>query len=116
MSFWMSRINDIIKTIGGHNLLSTPSLEAFDNPEISGLLERYLPGACGISAQERARVFRTAWDFAGSALGSRVELYERYYLGSRQRCQQTDNIVAQKTQKWGQLDEFLRESGVLPQS
>jgi aromatic ring hydroxylase len=56
-----------------------------------------------------ARIFRTAWDFAGSALGGRVELYERFYLSSRQRNLALDHLVAQSTGSWGQLDEFLRE-------
>ena len=113
MPFWMARVNEIIKTIGGASLLSTPSLELFNNPEISDLLHRYMPGAKGIAAEERAQVFRTAWDFAGSALGGRVELYERYYLSSRQRCQQVDHMVAQMNGEGGAFNDFLTQSGVL---
>ena len=76
-------VNDIIKQLGSHNLLATPSLAAFDHPELGPLLERYLPGANGVSARDRAQVFRAAWDLAGSALGGRVELYERFYLASQ---------------------------------
>ena len=78
MPMWMVRVNDIIDTLGAHNLLVTPSSNTFDDPRMRQLLERYMPGANGMSAQERSRIFRTAWDFSGSALGSRVELYERF--------------------------------------
>ena len=46
----------------------------------------------GIDAEERAAVFRLAWDFVGSALGSRNELYERNYLSSAR----TNRINAHK--------------------
>jgi aromatic ring hydroxylase len=111
MPMWMARVNEIIETLGGHNLLCTPSLSAFEDAQLAPLLQRYLPGANGIPAEQRARIFRTAWDFAGSALGGRVELYERFYLSSRQRNLALDHLVAQATGNWGQVAEFLRECG-----
>lgn len=114
MPVWMARVNDIIKTMGAHYLLATPSVDLFDHPRIGKMLETYLPGACGIDGRERAQIFRTAWDFAGSALGGRVELYERFYLASRQRNTAMDHMFAQSRGGWGQVHEFLNESGVLP--
>lgn len=107
MPEWMIRVNEIIKTIGSHNLLATPSLAAFDNPELAPMLEKYLPGAGDISAQERSRIFRTAWDFAGSALGSRIELYERFYLGSVGRARMLEHIKGQRNGDKGIVWEFL---------
>ena len=109
MPQWMVRINEIIETLGGHNLLCTPAIAAFDDAQLAPLLQRFLPGANGIPAEQRARIFRAAWDFAGSALGSRVELYERFYLSSRQRNLALDHLVAQSTQTWGQLADYLGE-------
>lgn len=108
MPTWMIRVNEIIETLGAHHLLCTPAAAAFDDPRLKPLLERYMPGANGISAQERSRIFRTAWDFAGSGLGSRVELYERFYLASRQRNLTTDHFMAQQSQQWGQVREYLK--------
>jgi len=107
MPSWMVRVNDIIKSLGSHNLLATPSLAAFDNPEIGALLETYLPGANGVSARERAQVFRTAWDFAGSALGGRVELYERFYLASQPKNFTRDHTQTLAEGGFGQFKEFL---------
>lgn len=108
MPGWMERVNQIFKAIGSHNLLATPSLAAFDNPEMADLLERYMPGANGVSARERAQVFRTAWDFAGSALGGRVELYEKFYLASQPRNYARDHLQALQDQGFGDgLDGFL---------
>ncbi len=107
MPNWMVRVNEIIKTLGSHNLLATPSLAAFDDPAIGHLLERYLPGANGIAARERAQVFRTAWDFAGSALGGRVELYERFYLGSQNKNFTRDHMQTMAEGGFGRFEDFL---------
>jgi aromatic ring hydroxylase len=108
MPTWMIRTNEIIKSLGSHNLLATPTLSAFDDPELGPLLEKYLPGSNGIGARERAQVFRIAWDFAGTALGGRVEHYERFYLAS-----QNKNFTREHTQTlaeggFGHLENFLK--------
>jgi 4-hydroxyphenylacetate 3-monooxygenase/anthranilate 3-monooxygenase (FAD)/4-hydroxyphenylacetate 3-monooxygenase len=107
MPGWMVRANDIIKTIGSHNLLATPALAAIEEPRIGPLIETYMPGANGMSARERARLFRTAWDFAGSALGGRIELYERFYLASAPRNQGLDHMIAQSQGQWTRLPEMF---------
>ena len=103
---WMPRVNEIIALIGSHNLLATPSRAGLDNPELRPWLERYLPGAGGGDAEARSRLFRTAWDFAGSALGARTELYERYYLASAARTYALAHIAAQKDREWDQVPAF----------
>lgn len=110
MSEWMIRVNEIIKTIGSHNLLATPTQAAFEDSRLGPLLERYLPGAKGIDARERARIFRTAWDFAGSALGSRIELYERFYLGSIGRARILEHQKAQRSGETGTVSDFLQHA------
>ena len=103
---WMPRVNEIIKLIGSHNLLATPARAGLENAELRPWLDRYLPGAGDGDAQERSRLFRTAWDFAGSALGARTELYERYYLASAARTYTLAHISAQKDRTWDQVPAF----------
>jgi len=112
MPGWMVKANDAIKTIGSHNLLATPSLDAIDNPEIGHLIKTYMPGSNGMSARERAKLFRTAWDFAGSALGGRVELYERFYLASAPRNFALDHMFAQMEREWTEVPAMLKAIGV----
>ncbi len=81
---WFPRVNEIIKLLGSHNLLATPSEAAFDNPELRPV-GQVPAGREPVRRQERVRLFRAAWDFAGTALGGRNELYERFYLGSAAR-------------------------------
>lgn len=82
MNQWMPRAIEIIKLIGRHNLLATPSREAFADEHLAALIEETLQPANGTSAQSRVALYRLAWDFAGSALAGRHDLYERFYIGS----------------------------------
>lgn len=111
MPGWMVRANEIIKTIGSHNLLATPTHDAIDHPEIGPLIQEFMPGSNGMSARERASLFRTAWDFAGSALGGRVELYERFYLASAPRNMALDHMFAQMERPWSQVPDMLAAAG-----
>ncbi|MGH1488134.1 MAG: 4-hydroxyphenylacetate 3-hydroxylase N-terminal domain-containing protein [Acidimicrobiales bacterium] len=79
---WFTRVNDIIKTVGSHNLLQVSSQQQIGDPRIKGLIDEFMPGANEISAEDRSNIFRLAWDFTGSQLGGRNELYERNYLSS----------------------------------
>jgi aromatic ring hydroxylase len=93
---WFPRVGEIITLIGSHNLLATPTQDQFGDPKLRPLIERYLHGAGDTRAEERAHVFRLAWDFVGSALASRNELYERFYLASGARNYQIAHAIASK--------------------
>ena len=103
---WMPRVNEIIKRIGSHNLLATPTRSGLEDPELRPWLDRYLPSAGGGDASERSRLFRTAWDFCGSALGARAELYERYYLASAARACILAHVAARKEREWDRVPAF----------
>jgi len=85
---WMPRVAEIITLIGSHNLLTTPSRAQLHDPKLRPLIDEMLHGADGAAANERAQVFRMAWDFVGSSLGGRGFLYERFYLTSASRNKQ----------------------------
>ncbi len=106
MPGWMVRTNDILKLIGSHNLLATPAEADFEDETLKPLLAHYLRGADNANAKDRARLFRTAWDMAGSALGGRVELYERFYLASAARNYSLAHMMAQRTQDWHNVPDF----------
>jgi 4-hydroxyphenylacetate 3-monooxygenase len=88
LAVWMPRVAEIITLIGSHNLLTTPSRAQLDDPKMRPLIDEMLSGADGVAADERAAVFRLAWDFVGSSLGGRGFLYERFYLTSAARNKQ----------------------------
>ncbi|MCP4006100.1 MAG: 4-hydroxyphenylacetate 3-hydroxylase [bacterium] len=105
---WFPRVNEIFHLIGSHNLLATPSRAQLDHPETRKLLDSYLHGANGIDAEERSAVFRMAWDFVGSELGNRNELYERYYFGSGSRHMGMAHLAGDRTRADSLVEEMLR--------
>ncbi len=113
LATWFPRVRDILVTIGSHNLLATPSRAMLDDTNLRPLLDRYLTGAGATGAEERAAIFRLAWDFVGSALGARNDLYERNYLASARSNHILANaLYARSTKERGrQLVESLLEAG-----
>jgi aromatic ring hydroxylase len=110
LPYWFPRVNEIIRLIGSHNVLATPAADAFDDPALRPLIDRYLRGAGDTTAFDRARIFRLGWDFAGSALASRNEQYERFYLTSGARNRQNVQLRADRTTADRLVDRFLNES------
>ena len=106
---WMPRVNEILRLIGSHNLLATPTESQIRDPELGPLIAKYLQGAAGASAEQRIRVFRLAWDFVGSALGARGEQYERFYLASAARNRLLAHLFAPKDRGRKLVERFLEE-------
>jgi 4-hydroxyphenylacetate 3-monooxygenase oxygenase component len=106
---WFPRVNEIIRLIGSHNLLAAPSRAQLDDLELRPLIDRYLRGAKDVTAEQRARLFRLAWDFSASALGSRNEQYERFYLGSSARSYDVAQTIPAQDRARRLVDRFLKE-------
>lgn len=62
-----------------------------------------------IDAEQRSRLFRLAWDFTGTALGSRNEQYERFYLGSAGRNMTALQATYDRARANRLVDRFLLE-------
>ena len=105
---WFPRVNEIIRLLGSHNLLAAPTRAQLDS-ELRPLIDLYLRGAGDVSAEQRARVFRLAWDFVGSSLASRGEQYERFYLASGARNYQMAHGMADRSRANRLVDRFLSE-------
>jgi len=104
---WFPRVNEIVKLLGSHNLLAAPTRAELDDPVLAPLAAMYLRGADEMDAHERVKLFRAAWDFSGSALGSRNELYERFYLASAARTYQLAHMIAQREIEGSLVDAVL---------
>lgn len=108
MPGWMVRTNDIIRSLGAHHVFTAPGRGEFNDPALKPRLDHYLRGA-GVDAERRARIYRLAWDFVGSALGSRNEQYERFYLASPQRNLQMAHGLADRSIADRLVRRFLDE-------
>lgn len=106
---WFPRVNEIICLLGSHNLLATPNEALLADPSLRPLIDQYMRGKDGVSAEDRGRVFRLAWDFAGSALASRNEQYERFYLASGAHNQLLAHVLADRQRAAELVDQFLAD-------
>jgi len=71
------RMVEILQLLGSSSFLLTPSEKDFDGP-LKPQIEQYL-ATDNMVAKDRVKLFRLAWDVAGSAFGSRQVLYERFF-------------------------------------
>ncbi len=71
------RMIEILQLLGSSSFLLTPSEKDFAGP-LAPQIEQYL-ATDKTTARDRVKLFRLAWDVAGSAFGSRQELYERFF-------------------------------------
>jgi 4-hydroxyphenylacetate 3-monooxygenase len=71
------RMIEILQLLGSSSFLLTPSEADFKGP-LAADIEQYL-ATDNTPAKDRVKLFRLAWDLAGSAFGSRQVLYERFF-------------------------------------
>jgi 4-hydroxyphenylacetate 3-monooxygenase len=73
---------DIVRELTGAAMITLPSsVKDFENPESRGDVERYFVSS-NMSARDRVRLMRLAWDFIGTEFGSRQQQYEKFYGGA----------------------------------
>ena len=73
------RMVEILQLLGSSSFMIIPSEADFRSP-LAPDIERYL-ATDTTDARDRVKLFRLAWDIAGSAFGSRQVLYERFFAG-----------------------------------
>jgi 4-hydroxyphenylacetate 3-monooxygenase len=71
------RMAEILQLLGSSSFMITPTEADFRTP-LAPDIDQYLATE-GANARERVKLFRLAWDIAGSAFGSRQVLYERFF-------------------------------------
>src|SRR5262245_22674863 len=100
------RANELLRVIGGGGFMATPSRRDLDG-ELRPLIDMYYQSA-GAEAERRIRLFRLAWDYLGSDLGGRGELYERFYLSDSYRMTALAYTIAYKSFPESLVEQFLR--------
>jgi 4-hydroxyphenylacetate 3-monooxygenase len=108
MPQWIPRSIELLQLVGGGGFMATPSRADFDNEEIRPELDKYFQ-ARNADAERRTRAYRLAWDFVGSALAGRGELYERFYLSDAFRMTALAYILADKEHPSELVEQFLRD-------
>lgn len=101
------RFTEILQLLGASGLMTLPSKADFES-DLQSELNRYLKGA-DVSAYERVKRFRLAWDLSMSAFGSRQTLYERFFFGDPVRQASTFYLGYDKEPYVERVKEFLAE-------
>ncbi len=69
-----------LRYLGSSGLVMTPSERDFENPDLQETLARHFKGPA-ISARDRVRVMKLAWDAISGDFGGRQLIYEFFYAG-----------------------------------
>ena len=68
---------EILQLLGSSSFMLTPTEADFKGP-LADHIEQYL-ATDNMEAKDRVKLFRLAWDIAGTSFGSRQVLYERFF-------------------------------------
>src|SRR5205085_5538143 len=80
MAWASERFVDVLRHVGTSSMVGTPMAGDFAAPELEPLLERYFHGR-GVSARERVKICRLAWELTADSFAGRQTLYERLHHG-----------------------------------
>jgi 4-hydroxyphenylacetate 3-monooxygenase len=73
---------NMLRDLSGGGMLQLPSSAAdFSNPEAADAIAKYIQSP-GVSAQQRVKLLKLAWDMVGSEFASRHHQYEMFYAGA----------------------------------
>jgi anthranilate 3-monooxygenase (FAD)/4-hydroxyphenylacetate 3-monooxygenase len=76
----MTRAIDTIRMMGSSGLILTPTEKDLAHPDLQEELAQYLRGK-DMSADERLRIMKMAWDVVGTEFGGRQFMYEWFFAG-----------------------------------
>ena len=103
------RMAEILQLLGSSSFMITPSETDFQG-SVAGDIEQYL-ATDAATARERVKLFRLAWDIAGSAFGSRQVLYERFFASDPLTRARALNALYHKDEVMERVRRFLDEDG-----
>jgi 4-hydroxyphenylacetate 3-monooxygenase len=105
------RMIEILQLLGSSSFMITPSEVDLSGP-LAGHIEQYLATEA-TSARERVRLFRLAWDVAGSSFGSRQVLYERFFASDPLTRARALAAIYPKNEAMERVLDFLHREDTL---
>jgi 4-hydroxyphenylacetate 3-monooxygenase len=102
------RMIEILQLLGSSSFMITPTEADFGTP-LAPAIDQYLATE-GATALDRVKLFRLAWDLAGSAFGSRQVLYERFFAGDPLTRARFLGAIYPKEEATRRVLEFLDRS------
>jgi 4-hydroxyphenylacetate 3-monooxygenase len=105
------RMIEILHLLGSSSFMITPSEVDFKGP-LAGHIEQYL-ATDTIGARDRVKLFRLAWDVAGSSFGSRQVLYERFFASDPLTRARALAAIYPKNEAMQRVLDFLNQEDTL---
>jgi len=99
------RMVEILQLLGSSSFMIIPSEADFRSP-LAPDIEQYL-ATDAATARDRVKLFRLAWDIAGSAFGSRQVLYERFFASDPLTRARILNAIYPKEEVTKRVLDFL---------
>ncbi len=106
------RMVEILQLLGSSSFMIIPSEADFRGP-LAPDIEQYL-ATDAATARDRVKLFRLAWDIAGSAFGSRQVLYERFFASDPLTRARILNAIYPKEEVTRRVQDFLGRSDEAP--
>src|SRR5918996_5050215 len=76
-----SRFVEIVQTLAAGGFFYAPSEADLASAEVRPMIDKYVRGRAGVSAEERIALFKLAWDVTGETFGQRMQQYVRFFSG-----------------------------------
>jgi 4-hydroxyphenylacetate 3-monooxygenase oxygenase component len=102
---------EIINTLAGGGFFYAPSKGDFDNAELRSYIDKYVRGRPGVTAEERVKLFKLAWDLSGEAFGQRLRQYIKFFSGDPVRNTAGFYLGYDKTELSATIDRVLAGPG-----
>jgi 4-hydroxyphenylacetate 3-monooxygenase len=101
------RMVEILQLLGSSSFMIAPTEADFRGP-LAPEIEQYLATDTA-TARDRVKLFRLAWDVAGSAFGSRQVLYERFFASDPLTRARALSAIYPKDEMMDRVRDLLRD-------
>jgi 4-hydroxyphenylacetate 3-monooxygenase oxygenase component len=109
LPYYFKKMAWILRELSGAGQVITPSRADFESGELGPLLDRYFRGKPGVSARDKTKLFKLAWELASDKFGSRATIYEYYHSADPVRNLANRHVTANKAPYRALLDRISGE-------
>lgn len=102
---------EVIHTMAGGGFFYAPNEKDFENPELRTYIDKYVRGRPGVTAEDRVKLFKLAWDLTGDAFGQRLRQYVKFYSGDPVRNHAAAYLAYDKQPLFDLVDRALAGPG-----
>ena len=104
------KIRQLIEEVGGGGFIQLPSgAEDLLSDELRPFIDRYYRGTA-VTAEQRIKLWKLAWDAIGSEFGARQELFERHYAGNVDNVRLENLFLAENNGDLEAYGAFVQEA------